>query len=232
MKFKQLLSAGALCAALAFGTSAHATGIPVFDGAAAASNVEQMAKWVAQIQEMKNQLEQAKKTYDSMTGSRGLGNIMNNPALKNYIPADWQKVYDSVKNGGYNGLTSTAKTIRDSNKVYDGCATLTGASKETCARKAAQGAQDKDYIGNALSAANGRITQIEGLMNQISSTPDAKAIAELQARIASENNMMQNESTKLQLFKMMGDAEEKLIAQQERELSSRRINPVKMPSAK
>lgn len=230
MKLKKLFSSGALCAALAFGTSAHATGIPVFDGAAAASNVEQIAKWVAQLQEMKNQLEQAKKTYDSMTGSRGLGNIMNNPALKNYIPADWQKVYDSVKNGGYNGLTSTAKTIRDSNKVYDNCANLTGTSKEVCARSASKGAQDKDYISNALDAAKGRITQIEGLMNQINSTSDAKAIAEVQARFAAEQAMMQNEATKLQLFKMMGDAEEKLIVQQERELSSKRSNAVKMPN--
>lgn len=229
MKLKKLLSAGAVCVALAIGSNAHATGIPVFDGAAAASNIEQMAKWVAQIQGMKNQLDQAKQTYSSMTGSRGLGNIMNNPALKNYIPADWQKVYDSVKNGGYNGLTSTAKTIRDSNKVYDNCANLTGASKDTCARSASKGAQDKDYIGNALDAAKGRITQIEGLMNQISGTADAKAIGELQARIASEQAMMQNEATKLQLFKMMGDAEEKLIVQQEKEHNSKISRAVKMP---
>ena len=229
MKLKKLLSAGAVCVALAIGSNAHATGIPVFDGAAAASNIEQMAKWVAQIQGMKNQLDQAKQTYSSMTGSRGLGNIMNNPALKNYIPADWQKVYDSVKNGGYNGLTSTAKTIRDSNKVYDNCANLTGASKDTCARSASKGAQDKDYIGNALDAAKGRITHIEGLMNQISGTADAKAIGELQARIASEQAMMQNEATKLQLFKMMGDAEEKLIVQQEKEHNSKISRAVKMP---
>jgi type IV secretion system protein VirB5 len=99
MKLKKLLSAGAVCVVLAIGSNAHASGIPIFDGAAAVSNAEQMAKWVAQIQEMKNQLDQAKQTYSSMTGSRGLGNIMNNPALKNYIPADWQKVYDSVMMG-------------------------------------------------------------------------------------------------------------------------------------
>lgn len=229
MKLKKLLSAGAVCAALAVGSNAHATGIPVFDGAAAASNIEQLAQWTQQITQMKNQLDQAKQTYSSMTGSRGLGNIMNNPALKNYIPADWQKVYDSVKTGGYNGLTSTAKTIRDSNKIYDNCANLTGASKDTCARSASKSAQDKDYIGNALDAAKGRITQIEGLMNQISSTPDAKAIGELQARIASEQAMMQNEATKLQLFKMMGDAEEKLILQQEKEHNSKISRAVKMP---
>jgi hypothetical protein len=56
MKLKKLLSAGAVCVVLAIGSNAHASGIPVFDGAAAASNAEQMAKWGAQIQEMKKVL--------------------------------------------------------------------------------------------------------------------------------------------------------------------------------
>ncbi|MEQ1529738.1 MAG: type IV secretion system protein, partial [Methylococcales bacterium] len=31
-----------------------------------------------------SQIEQAKQQYESLTGSRGLGNIMNNPALRDY----------------------------------------------------------------------------------------------------------------------------------------------------
>ncbi|KAG1250061.1 hypothetical protein G6F66_015407 [Rhizopus arrhizus] len=46
---------------------------------------------------MMSQIEQAKQQYESLTGSRGLGNIMNNPALRDYLPGDWQAVYDSLR---------------------------------------------------------------------------------------------------------------------------------------
>lgn len=54
-------------------------------------------------------------------------------------------------------------------------------------------------------------------MKQINSTSDPKAIAELQARITAETAAVQNEQTKMQLFALASQAEDRLIQQQQRE---------------
>ena len=75
----------ALAAGLAIGSSAHA-GIPVIDNVAIAKAVQQVAAWgkqyeqmAAQIQEAQKQLQQLETTYQSMTGSRGLGSCCRLP---------------------------------------------------------------------------------------------------------------------------------------------------------
>jgi type IV secretion system protein VirB5 len=59
-------------------------------------------------------------------------------------------------------------------------------------------------------------------MQQIDVTQDQKGIAELQARIQIENTAVGNEMTKLQLFRMLVDSEDRLIAEQQQELVLKR----------
>jgi len=56
-------------------------------------------------------------------------------------------------------------------------------------------------------------------MAKINDTPDPKAIAELQGRIAAEQAMIQNEQTKLQLYAMVAQAEDRIQQQRAREMS-------------
>jgi type IV secretion system protein VirB5 len=195
-------------------------GIPVFvdaDIPATFNQIETMMQWIEQLKKMKDQLDQQVATYKSLTGSRGLGDLLNNTALKNYLPPEWQNVYTSLQNGGYAGLTGSAKAIRDANMIYN-CADKTGPALTLCQRELSKTAQDKALAQGAYTAAKQRIAQIDGLIGQINSTTDPKAIAELQARIAGETAQIQNETTKLQLFQMLAQAEEKLIQQQKYEL--------------
>jgi type IV secretion system protein VirB5 len=80
-----------------FGNHAQAQ-VPVTDGAAIAqqiaNQVETITKWKMQYDQMTSQINQMKQQYESLTGSRGLGNILNNPALREYLPADWQGAVD------------------------------------------------------------------------------------------------------------------------------------------
>ncbi|KLB76279.1 type IV secretion protein VirB5, partial [Xanthomonas euvesicatoria] len=85
-----------LAATLALSGTAFA-GVPVTviaDVPAITNQIETMAKWKAQYDQMVSQINQMQKQYDAVTGPRGLGQIMNNPALRDYLPSDWQKVYD------------------------------------------------------------------------------------------------------------------------------------------
>lgn len=190
--------------------------IPVTDGSVLTQQIQQVVSWGQQLQQMKAQIEQQKQAYQAITGPRGLGNLLNNPALKNELPADWQSVYTAIQKGGYQGLTGSAKSIRNANKIVD-CDQKLETARILCEREANKPAQDKAFVQDAYTHAQARLSNIEGLMSQIDTTSDPKAIADLGARIQIEQAMIQNEQTKLQMFRMLAEAEQALIIQQKKE---------------
>jgi type IV secretion system protein VirB5 len=223
MKMKKVFFGVALSALL---SSVAFAQIPVTDGAAiarsTAAQIETIAKWKMQYDQMVSQIDQQKQQYSSLTGSRGMGTIMNNPALRDYLPSDWQNVYDSVRSGGYSGLTGRGASVYNANKVFDSCLSATAGEQRTaCEARAVKASQDKGFALDAYDKAKGRITQIDQLMAKINDTSDPKAIAELQGRIAAEQANIQNEQTKLQLYAMVAAAEDKVQAQRQREMQAK-----------
>ena len=233
MKAKLLsltISAVVAVAGLSSPNTASASGIPVIDAAnmtqSMMNHIEDVAKFVEQIEQLKAQLTQMQQQYQALTGSRNLGEILNNPVFKNYLPEDWQSVYQQVQNGGYSGLTGTAAAIRDANRLFDTCAAKQGADKTLCERSAAKAAQDKAFAVDAFDKAKDRLSQIEALMRQINATNDPKSIAELQARITGELGAIQNEQVKMNLYAMAAEAEDRLIQQQRRERNAKTWNAI------
>lgn len=213
-------------------SSAAFAQIPVTDGASIgqqiAAQVETIAKWKMQYDQMISQLDQAKQQFESMNGSRMLGNIMNDPQYRDYLPADWQGVYDNVRAGGYSGLSGRGQTVYNANKIFDSCAVISVLEQRTaCEARAVKASQDKGFALDAYDAAKSRINQIDQLMNKINQTQDPKAIAELQGRIAAEQANIQNEQTKLQLYAMVAAAEEKVQTQRQREIQAKTWNAKK-----
>ncbi|WP_312595915.1 P-type DNA transfer protein VirB5 [Stutzerimonas nitrititolerans] len=215
-----------LIASAAIASTATLAQIPVTDGASIAqqtmAQIETIAKWKMQYDQMMSQIEQAKQQYESLTGSRGLGTIMNDPALRDYLPTDWQGVYDSVRSGGYSGLSGRAQSIYDENRLFDSCAHIAIADQRTaCEALAVKASQDKGFALDAYDAAKSRINQIDQLMAKINQTEDPKAIAELQGRIAAEQANIQNEQTKLQMYQMVAAAEDRIQQQRQHELNAK-----------
>lgn len=200
---------------------AHAQ-IPVTDIAGLTQQIQQVASWVQQIQAMKDQLSQQQQLFSSMNGSRGMSQLLNNSSLKNTLPQDWQNVYASVQSGGYSGLTGSAKSIRDANAIYD-CNSGVAADFARCNRELTKVAQDKAFANDAYNASQRRLDNIQSLMGQIDNATDSKQIQDLQVRMQAENAMIQNEQTKLMMFKMMADSEEKLINQQKHETDMKNV---------
>lgn len=58
------------------------------------------SRWAQQVQQMTSQIDQMKQQYGALTGSRGLGRVFDDPQLREYLPQDWQAVYDAVKKKG------------------------------------------------------------------------------------------------------------------------------------
>lgn len=193
------------------------------------NQVQDMAQWaeqvnnmMTQIEQLDRQFEQMEKDYEAITGTRNLGDILNNPAFRNYLSDDWRDVYDELRKGGYASLTGNAKNIFDSNMIFDMCAGIEyDVHRKACESQAIKGAQDQAFATTAFDAARDRVAQIEGLMGEINSTTDTKAIQELQARIAVEQTAIQNEQTKLAMFQMISVSEKELQDQRLREIQAR-----------
>lgn len=171
---------------------------------------------------MVSQITQMRDQYEALTGSRGLGEVMNNPLVLRYLPEEWQRVYRAVQLGGYGGLTGTAQEIYQANRVFDACERApTDDERLSCEARAVKPAQDQGYALDAYALAEKRLEQIDGLMQIINTTEDPKGIAELQARIAIEQTSIANEATKLQLYQMAAAAEDGISEQRQREIDAR-----------
>lgn len=222
---KKILMGTLVAAAFGATTPSYAQ-IPVTDAASIATDVmnhvENIAKSVEQISQLKSQLDQMQRQYQALTGSRNLGAILNDPRFKSYLPSDWQTIYDSVRTGGYAGLSGTARAVYAETRKFDACERIKIADEQiACQARAVKAAQDKAFAVDAFDRSKERLTQIEQIMGRINTTDDPKAIAELQGRISSEQAMIQNEATKLQMFQMIATAEDRINEQQQREIQAR-----------
>ncbi|PXX23084.1 MULTISPECIES: P-type DNA transfer protein VirB5 [Burkholderia] len=202
------MGVGLLWAAWCVGVQAQ--GIPVYD----AQNVVQA---IATVGQLKQQVQQEMQIYQSTVGSRGFGALLSNPVVANSLPSNWQSVYAAIQNGGYAGLTGSARTLRSASQIYN-CEDQTAIGQQVCQRALNKPYQDKVFGLQAYQTELQELNQIESLAQQIDATQDPKGIAELQARIQAESAAVGNEMTKLQLFRMLAEIEDKLVAEQQSEL--------------
>lgn len=216
--FAMLLVAGSVT----ISPTAHA-GIPTFDAANLVQAIMDVLAWVEQngqmieqIDQMKQQYDQAAQQYDSLTGSRGFGDILNNQALRAIVPANLSSTYSSINSGGYSGLSSDAKSLRDASKIYN-CEERSGDDLVRCQSVLNQNSQTQSNLSNALDLVQQRTNQIQSLQSQINSTSDPKAIAELQARIQSENSQISNDANRITLMKATADAQQQAAEQAHKE---------------
>jgi type IV secretion system protein VirB5 len=206
----RLKVAGAVVVWVTLSSVGHTQGIPVFD----AQNVAQAIATVAQLEQ---QVRQEIQIYQSTVGTRGFGALLSNPVVANSLPSNWQGVYTAVQNGGYAGLTGSAQALRSASEIYN-CADQTGIDQQVCQRALNKPFQDKAFGLQAYQTELQELNQSQSLMQQIDVTQDPKGVAELQARIQSETTAVGNEMTKLQLFRMLAETEDKLVAEQQTEL--------------
>ena len=211
--FVRLFSAAAIALASA---ACPAQGIPVIDAANLVQTVQQVVNDITKINNQVQQISQLQNQLASMNGIRGLGTILDNPLLRNYVPAQAYTLVNAVDTSGYAGLGSTAKALRDAAMVYN-CGDLEGAARTACQASLAQPYQQKGMLQDAMNAAASRLSQIGSLMGQVDSTSDQKAVLEIQARIGAENALLAHEMTQIQMLQGMADAEERIARSRDRE---------------
>jgi type IV secretion system protein VirB5 len=194
---------------LAASSSAFA-GIPVTVIASVPDTLNQvqtMTQWANQYKQMVDQLKGMERQYKALSGSRNLGQILNNPALRNYLPDEWAGVYSQVASGSLVGLSNSAKALATAEGFST---TATGARK----RQQDVLVTNKAMTMAAYDASLKRVQNINALMVQADAQEDAKGAADLANRMAAENAMIQNEQIRLNLLVQLQAAEAQLAAEQ------------------
>jgi type IV secretion system protein VirB5 len=220
MMKRQVLSAVALVALLAATPAAHAQ-FAVIDVASVAQLLSEVQTLEQQVETARNQLAQAQSEYRSITGARGMQQLLAGTP-RNYLPTDWAALQGAAAgSGGYPALAADLQGVLRSNALLtpQQLAALSPAGAAQLQAERQSVALLQSLSREALANSSGRFAAIQQLIDAIARANDQKAILELQARIAGEQGMLQNEHTKLQVLYQAAQAQEWANVQRARELT-------------
>ena len=214
-----------LAGVIGAGASAPAeASYPVIDVAAIQQLIAQVNYWKQQIGAMSNQLTQLRQTHAALTGSRGMQSLLpQSAASRNYLPEQWSEMVAALdgQSRRYGELARTSQALGSSWAVLDeaALARLGGPERASVLEARRQAAGQAAAARVAYAQASERFASLAELVSAIGRATDAKAIADLQGRIAAEQAMLENEQVKLTLMAEAGAADRALAAQQRRELA-------------
>lgn len=203
--------------------AAHAQ-FAVIDVAAVTQLVSEVRTLEQQLLTAASQLTQAQAEFQSITGSRGMQSLLAG-TVRNYLPPDWGTIETALQ-GGVGAASAYPALAADWNRALTANSVLTAA--QIGALPAAEGqslqaarqstALLQALTHEALANSSNRFAALQQLINAIGAATDQKAILELQARIAAESGMLQNEGTKTQDLYQGVLADQWASAQRTREL--------------
>lgn len=183
----------------------------VVDAPAIVQLIQQVQNAEQQLATARNQLLQAQQALQTMTGGRGMEQLLSG-TVRNYLPSNWTQI-------------SAAAASSDTQSIVASTAVLTPsqiASMPPAAQQMLQGS--RQWIGlqqsmsrQAVSNTSNRFSSLQSLISAIPSAADQKGILDLQARISAELGMLQNEQTKLQVLNQATQAQQAALQQQARE---------------
>ena len=206
---------------LVAGVSAAHAQVAVIDVASLTQLISEVQTLEQQLATARSQLAQAQSEYQSITGTRGMAQLLAGTP-RNYLPGDWSTLLSALQGSGvYPALAADLQTALKAATVL--------SAPQLAALSPAAGAQLQDgrravallqsVSHEALANSSNRFAEIQQLIDAIAGAMDQKAILELQARIAAEQGMLQNEHTKLQMLYQGMQAQSWSNAQQGRELA-------------
>ena len=206
-------------------------GIPVIDVANLAQSVQQVIAWGQQygqmtesINQLRNQYAQLANTYAALTGNRGLGTLLNTPidqAARRYLPADALQL-GQLASGTVTGFASLQTTINRYRSSVSAMPTTTfpvgSSAAGALAARIDTLATQQALAESAYSANDQRTADLESMIATIGSANDPKAIAEINARIAAQQALIGNETTRLQALAHLQQVEQQRNEQRGREV--------------
>ncbi len=194
----------------------------VIDVASLTQLMSQVRTLEEQLATARDQLTQARAQFQAMTGGRSMERLLGGTA-RNYLPPSWESLESALRGtaGGYPGLARDLERALADVSVLSP-AQVAALSPQAAAQLRAQrqsAALLQALSHEALANSSSRFAAIQQLIDAIARAGDQKAILDLQARIAAEVGMLQNEQTKLQVLYQSAEAEQWANAQRLGELT-------------
>jgi type IV secretion system protein VirB5 len=215
----KILNLVILSAAIIFlqSADAKAQGIPVYDASSFAQLIAQIDAMADDYQKQLEQLDEAVRQSNAMTGSRNMGDVANGlleQQLREYLPNTWQDTINIINSGNVpNGALGTQSIYND---LYNDFSPLSGADlmpsdpasnvakaidRRTSTTYAALSASEQAYNNVPL-----RMQTYNTLLSELNNSDDLKTSVDLQARIAAENGVALNELMRLNAIRIQQDA--------------------------
>jgi type IV secretion system protein VirB5 len=190
-------------ALLAIVTPAARAQVAVFDIKAFVQLMTQVRTLEQQLSTAQTHLMQAQSEFQSMTGRRGMEQLLAGTA-RNYLPAEWSDLVSTSHGVGasYGSLASDVRAAIGALSVLSPqqLAALPNAAQMQLSTGRETAAMLQALTHQALASTSSTFSRIQRLIDAIPGALDQKAILELQARIGAEQGMLQNEQTKLQVL--------------------------------
>lgn len=199
-------------------------GIPVIDVTAIANLIQQIVYWKQQIEGMTNQLNQLQQTNAALTGTRGMQSLLpTSNQERNYLPPNYAELMNTV-NGhspSYAGLSTQVQSAMAANAVLSNSqlGAMTPEMRQIVESGRRSSAMMSTFSQSAYQNTSQRFSALQQLITSIGAAGDTKAIQDLQARVNSEQAMLQNEQTKLQTLYQIAQADQWAQQQRARERS-------------
>jgi type IV secretion system protein VirB5 len=206
---------------LAFGAPKPALAqFAVIDVASIAQLVQEYETLQQQLSTAENQLNQARSEYAAITGNRGMQLLLSG-TQRNYLPTNWTQLSQvmSGRSGSYPALASNVSSLVSANAVLTPAqvASMSPTQQAQLAAARQNPALLQATARTSLSNSSDRFASLQQLISAIGTAADEKASLDLNARIAAEQGMLQNESTKMQVLYQVAQSQEWARAQQVRE---------------
>ncbi len=215
---KTRLAATGLALVLTTAAPAHAAML-VYDATSYAKLIEQARTSLDQLQQLKSQVEQGQKLFESLNEASGVGGIAKElaaPALRQVLP-DVTALGSAVKGdaSALGAIGTRADALRAAARLYTAATgDPLGADLEAAGERAARDLALGEAVATAGSA---RLSGLQALQTAIETAPNARAVLDLQARAATEQAMIANDQMRMQGLAMAQAAEERLQAQRQQE---------------
>jgi type IV secretion system protein VirB5 len=175
-----------------------------------------------QLATARSDLAQAQQAYQSITGDRGMEALLSG-TVRNYLPPDWSGLLASVNGlaNGYGVLSAQLNTALRANAILTPAqiARLSAQEQAELQSRRNAAAMMQATSQQALQTSSQRFASLQQLISTIRSATDSKGIMDLQARIAAEQAMLENEQTKVHTLNQTLEAEERARQQRAPELA-------------
>jgi type IV secretion system protein VirB5 len=201
------------------GTQAARAQFAVIDAGAIVQLIQQVQTTAQQLETAKDQLLQARQALQTMTGARGMEQLLGG-INRNYLPVDWPQMTQALQgSGAYSALSNDQQSIMAATAVLSAqrLAMMSSSAQQLIQSSRQWSAMQQALSHQSLVNASNRFASIQTLISSIPTAGDQKAILDLQARISAELGMLQNEQTKVQILSQSMQAQQTALLQQARE---------------